>query len=75
MQTTINISLNVPPSYQVDKLAQQLTDYGKWLIITMNQPQTSSQQYRHQSLRGLTRGLAISSKELIADYMKEKYNV
>ena len=35
MLTNINISLNIPHSYQVEKLTQQLTDYGKWLIITM----------------------------------------
>ena len=32
MQTTINISLDVPQSYQLDTLKQELTEYAKKLV-------------------------------------------
>ena len=32
MTTTINISLNMPPDYGVERLTQQLTEYAKRLI-------------------------------------------
>jgi hypothetical protein len=32
MTTTIDISLNVPPHYEVERLKQQLTDYANRLI-------------------------------------------
>lgn len=32
MATTIDISLNVPPHYEVERLKQQLTDYANRLI-------------------------------------------
>jgi len=32
MTTTIDISLNVPPHYKVERLKQQLTDYANRLI-------------------------------------------
>lgn len=32
MTTTINISLNMPPSYGVERLTRQLTEYAKMLI-------------------------------------------
>ena len=32
MQTTINISLDVPQTYQLDALRQELTEYAKKLV-------------------------------------------
>lgn len=32
MQTTINISLDVPQTYQLDALKQELTEYAKKLV-------------------------------------------
>ena len=75
MQTTIHISLNVPPAYQVDELTKQLTDFGNWLLISKVLPKSPRSQYRHQSLRGLTRDLDATSDELIGEYLKEKYGV
>ena len=75
MQTDINIKLNVPPTYEVDWLVQQLTDFGNWLIISMSQPTDVVRPYRHQRLRGLTGGIEASSEELVSEYLKEKYLV
>ena len=75
MQTDINIRLNVPPTFQVDMLTHQLTDFGNWLIHSMSQPKAVSKSYRHQSLRGIAKGIETTSEELINEYLKEKYNV
>jgi hypothetical protein len=75
MQTVINISLNVPPAYQVDKLVQQLTDYRNWLVVNKTQSNSGGTQYRFKSLRGLKKGIKASSEELIREYLKEKYDV
>ena len=75
MNTTINISLNVPPSFQLELLKQQLTDFGNWLIVTKDRSGAADKTYRHQSLRGLTRDIELSSEELIGKYLKEKYSV
>lgn len=75
MQTDINIKLNVPPTYQMEQLVQQLTDFGNWLILSMSHPKDVVKPYRHQSLRGLTKGIETSSEELVSEYLKEKYLV
>ena len=72
MTTTINISLNVPPTYHVEDLTRQLTEYAERLVARRTKP---VKHYRHESLRGLTRGMNVSSKELIDEYLEEKYEV
>ena len=72
MTTSINISLNIPPDYGVARLTQQLTEYAQRLVARRAKPM---KHYRHESLRGLTKGDTASSKELIDEYLKEKYGV
>lgn len=87
MLTTINISLNVPPAYHLEELTQQLTDYGNWLIVTMDKPKEERRLQHHHSQRGLTRhpsqsflkGLVLpantSSEQLIDEYIEDKYGI
>ena len=75
MLTTINISLNIPPAYQMEELTWKLTDFGNWLILSESQTKDSNKHYRHHNLRGLMKGMDASSKELIDEYLKEKYGV
>ena len=74
MTTTINISLNVPPTYQVDVLTRQLTEYGKQLIAK----ETTIRSHKRPSrnfLKGLTLPKGATSEELIEEYLEEKYGV
>ena len=78
MQTTIHISLNVPPAYQVDELTQQLTSYGERLIIL----QAAKKQHRDNNLckrssrfflQGLDMPKNVMPEALIDEYLEEKY--
>lgn len=42
MQTTINISLDVPQTYQLDALRQELTEYAKKLVAKAKPAQWKS---------------------------------
>lgn len=72
MTTTISIPLNIPQGYGVDKLTRQLTEYAERLVAHRAEP---IKHYRHESLRGLSKGTNVSSKELIGEYLEEKYGV
>ena len=75
MMTTINVSLNVPPAYKLDVLTRQLTEYGERLVAGNAKPTKKAKHYRHESLRGLMKGIDASPEELINEYLEEKYHV
>lgn len=72
MTTTISIPLNIPQGYGVDKLTRQLTEYAERLVARRTPP---VKHYRHESLRGLSKGTKMPSKKLIGEYLEEKYGV
>ena len=71
MQTTINISLDVPQSYQLDTLKQELTEYAKKLVA---KAKVARRQYAHDALCGIMK-TDKSDKELIEEYLKEKFQI
>lgn len=73
MQTTINISLDVPQSYQLDTLKQELTEYAKKLVAKAK-PKVARRQYAHDALCGIMK-TDKSDKELIEEYLKEKFQI
>ena len=79
MQTTINISLDVPQSYQLDTLKQELTEYAKILVAKAKpKAKISRKQYAHDALCGIMKTdmkTDKSDKELIEEYLEEKYQI
>ena len=75
MNRTINISFNVPLFYPAEELTRQLTEYGELLIANKVKANEKKKHYRHESLRGLMKGVNASSEELIEEYLQEKYGV
>ena len=72
MQTTINISLDVPQSYQLDTLKQELTEYAKKLVAKAKpKAKVARRQYAHDALCGIMK----TDKELIEEYLKEKFQI
>ena len=79
MQTTINISLDVPQSYQLDTLKQELTEYAK-ILVAKAKPKAKivRKQYAHDALCGIMKTdmkADKSDKELIEEYLKEKFQI
>ena len=79
MQTTINISLDVPQSYQLDTLKQELTEYAKKLVAKAKpKAKIVRKQYAHDALCGIMKTdmkTDKSGKELIEEYLEEKYQI
>ena len=67
---TINVSVNVPKSYSIELLQQQLTAYAKQLIASAK----PKRHYRHEALCGIFNSEA-TEEQLIEDYLQEKYNI
>lgn len=77
MQTTINISLDVPQSYQLDTLKQELTEYAKKLVAKAKpkaKAKAEKQHYAFETLRGFAETDA-SDEELLDEYLEEKYGI
>ena len=72
--TTINVSVNVPKSYNIDLLQKQLTAYAQQLIASALSGKKGKQHYRHESLCGIFNSDA-TQEELIEDYLQEKFNL
>ena len=75
MTRTINISLNVPENYGMDELKRQLTAYGELLILRRQHRERTRRRFSQYFLSGLTMPEGMSDKELVDDYLKEKYGV
>ena len=77
MQTTINISLDVPQSYQLDTLKQELTEYAKKLVAKAKlkaKAKAEKQHYAFEALRGFAQTDA-SDEELLDEYLEDKYGI
>ena len=73
METTINVSVNIPKSYKIDLLQKQLTAYAQHLIDTsLAAPKSKKRQYRHEALCGVFKSNA-EEESLIEEYLSEKY--
>ena len=68
---TINVSVNVPRSYGIGRLQQQLTAYAQQLVT---RSKSAKRGYRHEALCGIFNSNS-TADELIEDYLKEKYNL
>ena len=79
MQTTINISLDVPQTYQLETLKQELTEYAKKLVAKAKpKAKIARKQYAHDALFGIMKTdmkTDKSDKELIEEYLEEKYQI
>ena len=75
MTRTLNISLNVPDSYGIEELTRQLTEYGERLISRRNRVQKSKKCRSQTFLKGLSLPDGSTDKELIEEYISEKYGV
>ena len=71
---TINVPVNVPKSYSIDLLQQQLITYAKQLIASAKPTAKTKRHYRHESLCGIFNSDA-TEEQLIEDYLQEKYNL
>lgn len=75
MQTTINISLDVPQSYQLDTLKQELTEYAKKLVANAKpKAKAERKHYAHDAICGIMK-TDKTDTELIEEYLKEKYQI
>ncbi len=71
---TINVSVNVPKSYRLDLLQQQLTAYAQQLIAQTRPATKRKKHYRHEALCGIFSSDA-TEEQLLEDYLQEKYNL
>ena len=75
MTTTLNISLNVPESYEVEELTRQLTEYGERLIAR----QKPAAKFRHRPSSDFLRSFSLpkgsTSEQLIDEHLAEKYGL
>lgn len=68
--TSINVSVQVPKSYRLDLLQQQLTAYAQQLVASAK----PKHRYRHEALCGIFSSDA-SQEELVEEYLQEKYSL
>ena len=72
--TTIKVPVNVPKSYSIDLLREQLAAYAQQLIASAKPAAKAKRRYRHESLCGIFNSDA-TEDQLIEDYLQEKYKL
>jgi hypothetical protein len=75
MTRTINISLNVPETYEVEELTRQLTEYGERLIARRKPSAKSRRRPSHDFLSSFTLPKGATSEQLIDEHLAEKYGI
>lgn len=75
MTMTINISLNVPESYEVEELTRQLTEYGERLIARRKSSAKPHRRPSRDFLRSFTLPKGITSEQLVDEQIAEKYGI
>lgn len=77
MQATINISLDVPQTYQLETLRQELTEYAKKLVAKARPKAKEKKRYAFEALCGITQsdGPDEPDKVKIERYLKNKYDM
>ena len=73
--TTIHIPVDIPRTYRVDLLTQQLTDYARKLVESSVMQKKPKRHYRHNTLCGMFENSHASTEELIEDYLHDKYKL
>ena len=68
--TTIKVPVNVPKSYSIDLLKEQLAAYAMQLIASAK----TKHHYRHEALCGIFNS-DTTEDQLIEDYLQEKYKL
>jgi CRISPR/Cas system-associated exonuclease Cas4 (RecB family) len=71
---TLNISVDIPSSYEVEVLQKQLTEYAVYLIKLGMPHSEERRHYRHEALRGVI-PQEKREGEYLEEYLKEKYGV
>ena len=66
---------NVPESYGIEELTRQLTEYGERLISRRKRAVTSKKRHSQTFLKGLSMPAGTTDKELIDEYLSEKYGL
>ena len=74
MQATINISLDVPQTYHLDTLKQELTEYAKKLVAKAKPKAKVNKHYAFESLRGFAK-TDLTDEELLEGYFNDKYGI
>ncbi len=76
MQATINVSLDVPQTYRLETLRQELTDYAKMLVAKAKvKPQAKVRKhYAHDAICGIMKTNE-SDKAMLERYLKTKYEL
>ena len=72
--TTIKVPVNVPKSYSIELLREQLAAYAKQLIASAKPAAKANRRYRHEALCGIFNSDA-TEDQLIEDYLQEKYQL
>lgn len=72
--TTIKVPVNVPKSYSIDLLKEQLAAYAMQLIAAANPAAKAKRRYRHEALCGIFNSDA-TEEQLVEDYLQEKYKL
>ena len=76
METTmiIKVPVNVPKSYSIELLKEQLAAYAQQLIAAAKPTAKTQRRYRHEALCGIFNSDA-TEDQLIEDYLQEKYKL
>lgn len=76
MQATINVSLDVPQTYNLETLKQELTEYAKKLVAkAAPKPQAKVRKhYAHDAICGIAMTNSTDEK-LLEGYLKDKYGI
>lgn len=76
MQATINVSLDVPQTYRLETLKQELTEYAKKLVAkaTPKPHAKARKHYAHDAICGIAMTNS-TDEELLDGYLKDKYGI
>ncbi len=76
MQATINVSLDVPQTYRLETLKQELTEYAKMLVAKAKPTsQTKARKhYAHDAICGIMKTKE-SDDAMLERYLKTKYEL
>lgn len=76
MQATINVSLDVPQTYSLETLKQELTEYAKKLVAkAAPKPQAKvRKRYAHDAICGIMKTKE-TDEAMLERYLKTKYEV
>lgn len=71
---TINIPVNVPRSYKVDFLKEQLAKYAAYLVAYTSVQEVDEKKYKNKALCGII-APEKHDGEYLEEYLTEKYGI